>query len=406
MREVARSVRVFLGLTPLIAAARWKAWRARRAVEPPGNPDRLLFLAAFWPGNAGYEYRVARWLRVLEDAGFHVDVDCVFDHERFWTWVRDNDPQLYLYPARHRLRLLLASRDYGSVIVCREVLLWNDYGWLFLERLLLAMHPNAILDIDDDLGAAKGEPRPVGRFGRLLGEHPSKFSASLRLYPKVIAGSRYLANLARESGPQLSPEDVTVIPTCLDYEDEVPKRYGEREGSLVFGWIGGTGNLEQLDLIVPALERVAEDTPLKLLVISGRDYEAGSIEVENIPWDMATHIDHLRRIDIGVMPLHDTPAGRGKCGFKLLQYMGVGVVSIATALTVNREIVEDGVNGFLVEPGGDWEAAIRTVVAAESRFPEIGSAARATVLSRYSFAAHARTYVDFVRGTTASSAGR
>ena len=368
-----------------------------------GNPDRVLFLSAFWPGNAGYEYRTIRWARILEEAGFQVDVDTVFDQERFWSWVRVNDPQLYLYPPRHRLGQILGSEEYGAVIVNRELLLWNDYGGLFLERLLLAMHPQAILDIDDDLAAAKGEPREVGFFGRLLGEHPSKFTASLGLYRKVVVGSGYLERLALQRGPQLGNDDVVVIPTCVDYENEPHKSYSKRSAPLVFGWIGGTGNLGQLDLMVPALERIAEDTPLRLLVISGRDYEAESIEVENIPWDMATHLDHLRRIDVGLMPLRDTPAGRGKCGFKLLQYMGLGIVSIATALTVNREIVEDGVNGFLVEPDDDWEATIRRAIESESSFPEIGRAARATVLDRYSFEANREAYVDFVRRAAATA---
>ncbi len=77
--------------------------------------------------------------------------------------------------------------------------------------------------------------------------------------------------------------------------------------------------------------------------------------------------------------------------------MGLGIVSIATALTVNREIVEDGVSGFLVEPDGDWEGTIRRVIDSEDSFPEIGQAARETVLTRYSFAAHRDPYVDFFR---------
>lgn len=366
----------------------------------------MLFLAAFWPGNAGYEYRVERWARVLKDAGFAVDIDSVWTHEQFWSWADDNDPQLYLHPARHRLRRILDSGGYGTVVVGREVLLWNDYGGLFLERLLLAMHPNAILDIDDDLGEAKGEPRRIGRFGRLLGEHPSKFTASLGMYRKVIAGSGYLKDLVLQRAPQLDRGDVAVIPTCLDYEEEPTKVYRERRTPLVFGWIGGTGNLEQLDLVADALERVARDVPLKLLVISGRPYAPRAIEVENVPWDMNTHLDHLRRIDIGLMPLRDTPASRGKCGMKLLQYMGLGIVSIATALTVNREIVDDGANGFLVEPDGDWEAAVRRVIAHEESFPEIGRAARETVLSRYSIAAHTERYEDFIRGAAGTRADR
>ena len=395
-----KPLRVLIGLLPIIVRARVHTWLARRRGHCAGDPRRVLFLASFWPGNAGYEYRIARWADVLEDAGFRVDVDCVFEHDQFWSWVNDNDSRLYVEPARRRLRRILDSCEYGTVIVAREILLYNDYGDLFLERLLLAMHPNAILDIDDDLGAAKGEPRQIGRFGRFLGEHPSKFSASLRMYRKVIAGSDYLRQLVGERAPQLAHDDVLVIPTCVDYEDEPPKTYAPRSGPLVFGWIGGTGNLGQLDSVAPALARIAEETPLRLLVISGRPYAAGSLEVENVTWNMDTHLDALRRIDIGLMPLRDTPAGRGKCGFKLLQYMGLGIVSVATALTVNAEIVDDGVNGFLVDPDGDWEVALRRVIGGESAFAEIGWAARETVLTRYSFLAHRERYVDFVRSAT------
>jgi glycosyltransferase involved in cell wall biosynthesis len=395
-------LKVLFGLAPIIARARFHTWRARRKGPVAGDPRRVLVLAAFWPGNAGYEYRTARWVDILEEAGFQVDVDCPFGHDEFWAWAHDNHPRLYVLPARKRLRRILDSGQYGTVIVRREILLWNDYGRLFLERLLLAMHPNAILDIDDDLGAAKGEPRSIGWFGRILGEHPAKFSATLQMYRKVIAGSGYLKQLALERGQQLESQDVVVIPTCLDYEEEQRKTYGPRSGPLVFGWIGGTGNLVELDLVAAALERIAQEIPLRLIVISGRPYAARSLEVENVPWDMETHLDHLRRIDIGLMPLHDSAVSRGKCGFKLLQYMGLGVVGVATAVTINREIIDDGVNGFLVEPDDDWEPALRRVIAAESSFSEIGKAARETVLNRYSFLAHREQYIAFVRDAIAA----
>jgi glycosyltransferase involved in cell wall biosynthesis len=399
-----RTLKVFLGLAPIIARARLQTWLLRRrGPTNTGDPRRVLFLASFWPGNAGYEYRVARWADALRAAGYEVDIDCVFGHEEFWGWVERNDWRLYVTPARRRLRRILDSQGYGTVIVVREILLWNDYGDLFLERLLLAMHPDAVLDIDDDLGAAKGEPKTIGRFGRLLGEQPAKFSSGLQMYRRVIAGSAYLRHLVLERGQNIRPEDVIVIPTCLDYELESPKVYhadhGDR-GPTVIGWIGGTGNLGQLDLVAPALQRLAAEVPLRLLVISGRPYFLDGVDVENVQWDMDTHTEQLRRVDIGIMPLRDTLAARGKCGFKLLQYMGLGIVAMATAITVNAEIVQDGVDGFLVAPDADWEVAFRRVLARRDSFERIGNAARRTVFARYSFQAHHDTYVDFV-GTRA-----
>lgn len=391
------AVRVILGLLPTIIRARFHTWRARHRAAVDGDPRRVLLLASFWPGNAGYEYRVARWAQVLEAAGYEVDIDCVFGHEEFWGWVERNDWRLYVEPARHRLRRIVDSGGYGTVIVFREVLLWNDYGNLFLERLLLAMHPGAVLDIDDDLGAAKGEPKAIGRFGHVLAEHPAKFSASLQLFRRFIVGSEYLAQLVHERSERTRPEDVLVVPTCLDFENERPKRYAAHpEPPTIIGWIGGTGNLELLDLVAPALRRLSAEYPLRLLVISGRPYVAEGVDVQNVQWDMATYTERLRTIDIGIMPLHDTAAARGKCGFKLLQYMGLGIVSIATAITVNTEIVQDGVNGFLLAPDADWESAIRTVLERRQSFPEIGARARTTVLERYSFEAHRDAYVEFV----------
>jgi hypothetical protein len=83
-----QALRVLLGLLPLIARSRFDTWRARRQGASFRDPRRVLFLASFWPGNAGYEYRIARWADVLQDAGFEVDIDLVFEHEQFWSWVR------------------------------------------------------------------------------------------------------------------------------------------------------------------------------------------------------------------------------------------------------------------------------------------------------------------------------
>ena len=56
-----------------------------------------------------------------------------------------------------------------------------------------------------------------------------------------------------------------------------------------------------------------------------------------------------------------------------------------------------------MEPEDDWEATIRRVIESESSFPEIGRAARATVLDRYSFEANREAYLDFVRRAAATA---
>lgn len=393
-----------LVLTRLLRLVGWHRWLPRLQTRL-GIRRRVLFLEVFFPEASGYVYRVTNWMRVLEAAGFTTRVRYPLEASTSRALLSNGWTGLFYaaYLVR-RLPQCLAAPLYNCVLVRRELLLYNDYGNLFLERLLLALNPNVVLDFDDDIAAAKREPRQLSTVGRLLRENPTKFGDCLRLYPGLIAGSNYLRQLALDERAGSPPPHIEVIPTCVDYDDLPARDYSRATGPVTFGWIGTEGNLPQLERVVPELEELAQVMPLRLLVISGRDLDApAAFPVDNRRWSLATQIADLLEIDIGLMPLRDTRVERGKCGFKLIQYMGLGIVSVASAITTNREIVDDGVDGFLVEPGGSWLEALRGVVARREDFSRIGMAAREKVLDHYSFGAHSRHYVDFITEACESS---
>jgi glycosyltransferase involved in cell wall biosynthesis len=224
-----------------------------------------------------------------------------------------------------------------------------------------------------------------------------KFHQMLCLYPAFIVGSPYLARLVPPRPGRPAPR-VSVVPTCIDLERYGVKSYASASPPLSFGWIGGVANLGLLDVVLPALNRLAGERPCRLVVISGRPVpSSGPLEIVNLRWSPGTEIEDLLKIDIGLMPLDDSAVSRGKCGFKLLQYMASGIVGLASAVTVNQDIVTDGVDGFLVDAGGDWEAAIRRVLAQSERFAEIGRRARERVAAAYTFEAHLDAYAAFLR---------
>ena len=84
------------------------------------------------------------------------------------------------------------------------------------------------------------------------------------------------------------------------------------------------------------------------------------------------------------MPLPDTPWMRGKCGYKLIQYMACGLPVIASPVGVNAEIVEHGVNGFLAETSDDWFRAIQALIGNPELRRQMGAAGRKRVEERYS----------------------
>lgn len=364
-----------------------------------GVRNRVLFLEPFFPGNAGYHYRTQKWIDTLNQNGFEGRVRYVFVKERFERLLIEGKVKLFqsVFLLR-RIGHCLAALSFNCVIVRRELLMFNDYGDLFLDKFLLALHPNVILDFDDDLSAAKREPREITRFGRVMFEHPKKFEESLRLYSRFIVGSSYLRGLLAARNSNTADKDVITIPTCVDYEQHAAKVYDEQSKYINFGWVGSRSNHYLLDIVTPVLSQVARRHKIRLVLITSNGYEPDAdFETVHVPWSLETEIESLHRIDIGLMPLYDNAEERGKCGFKLIQYMGLGIVSIASAVTVNCEIVDDGENGFLVHRESDWSRVIEKVLARRCEFPLIGAAARRKIQGEFSFEANRQRYLDFIR---------
>ncbi len=176
--------------------------------------------------------------------------------------------------------------------------------------------------------------------------------------------------------------------------------YNNNISDIVFGWVGGNHNLHYLDMLVESLNRLTGDYRFKLIVVAGCDYANANAKftIENKKWSLESEKDLIRVFDIGLMPIEDNAVGRGKCGFKLLQYMGLGVIGIATNVIVNGEIITDGENGFLVNPdNSDWYEVLKKALSLQSKYEEMGANARKTVEERYSFEANAPRYIEFIQ---------
>jgi glycosyltransferase involved in cell wall biosynthesis len=289
---------------------------------------------------------------------------------------------------------VLASRNFETVIVRRELLWFNDYGNLFLDKLLLKFHPNAILDFDDDIAAAKGQPKKITNvFGKVMLENGNKFNDSLRLYKRFFVASSHLKERVLTENPKLEPAFICVIPTCVDYDQYPAKVYPENIDKITFGWIGGDHNYPQLDTILPLLNKLGEKYIFKLLVIGGAAYKRQTtFDLEFRPWSLQNEIKDIHAIDVGLMPLENTARTRGKGGFKLLQYMGMGVVSVASSISINTEIINHAENGFLCSNEEEWRAVLEMIMNNKLDFMSLGLQARQTVLENYTFSAQLKNY--------------
>lgn len=358
----------------------------------------ITYFTAFFPGNSGYEWRVNQWAKLLRKRDYKVEIQHAFSSQDYYE-VKPKNFSLFLLKALHkRFWQVVKSRKYEIVIVRREVLLYNDYGNLFLDRLLLKIHPNAILDFDDDIAVAKREPRELkGMFSYLLRENGTKFTDSLKLYNYFITGSSYLKNYTLNINKQLNENQILILPTCVDYDKYQTKEYNLFKKTITIGWVGGNHNLFLLDTVIPGLNKITQKQSIELLVIAGRDYKNNKalFPIINEHWSLETEIESIKKIDIGIMPLKTTLRDKGKCSFKLIQYMGLGIVSLATNVGMNKEVIStNNKEGFLVD--NNWEETLSEVIANKEEWPVIGANARKKILNNYIFTANIDKLTNFL----------
>jgi glycosyltransferase involved in cell wall biosynthesis len=287
-------------------------------------------------------------------------------------------------PRRHTwepayLRTLLTSARRAEVVVIQKKLFHP-----LLLGLLARLNPRLVFDFDDALYARPSDlPERAFRRRQLRG----RLGLTLRLARHVIAGNRVLADYARPR-----TRAVTIIPSALDL-DELPPRVHLPSDRIRIGWIGRHSNLGHLSRLVPALRRlraeVGEAFELHVFAdgVDREPFAAAGVPVVNTAWTPELEYPVIDRFDIGVMPLVDDEWTRGKCGFKLLQYMSRGVAAVASPVGANCDIVRDGVNGFLASADAEWAEKLRALIEDPALRARLGEAGRQTVAADYSFRA-------------------
>ena len=214
----------------------------------------------------------------------------------------------------------------------------------------------------------------------------------------TFCGNEYLANYAR---PLCSRAEI--VPTVLDSAIFYPALSERLENcTLKIGWIGSPSTWnEYLYSMLPMLTHVAASEGSQISIMGADKNAEPHPLLEFVEWSEAGEVSFLQALDIGIMPLTDTPWARGKCGYKLIQYMACGVPVIASPVGVNCDIVEHGVNGFLAETDEEWREAIRTLLHDPVLRSKMGAAGRKKVEEHYSLKVWGPRVVKMLRSVVA-----
>ena len=324
---------------------------------------------------ASSRLRIYQFLGILESAGFDLCVSPLFDDaylERLYAKQKTSALGVLRYYTQRAKALLKVKR--GDVILVQGEL----FPWLpaFIEAFFLR-DTRLILDFDD----AIFHRYDLNRLWLIRVALGRKIDKLMRASKLVISGNQYLSNRAERAGAV----KVEWVPTVVDID-----RYGistpqEATSPLVVGWIGTPITWASYgEALFQSISDAQANENVEFLVVGASKTAGKWGRIEFAPWTEDTEAQSIARMSVGLMPLDDSPWARGKCGYKLIQYLACGVPVIASPVGANLDIVEEGTNGYFVVSTDDWaEAVARFAQSAEGR-REMGARGREMVRDHYS----------------------
>lgn len=235
-----------------------------------------------------------------------------------------------------------------------------SYKWLVL--LILKRNVQLIWDFDDHI--LNNKEVTVSTFN-FFSQHANA----------IIVTHDYLKSLILE---QYQPK-VHILPTT---DGDMYEMYRSEdlnahrihllnEGCIYLVWVATSVNLKHLESIIDELDNVAfvlakdwgKHLFLKVVCDAPLLHKCQHLKVENIKWTRKDAVMAMKDSHIGIMPLDDSIFSKGKGGFKLVQYLSIGLPCIGTNVGYNKQVISENC-GYLIDydkPEG-WTDAILNLV--------------------------------------------
>lgn len=288
-----------------------------------------------------------------------------------------------------RLSILAGSTSFDLLWVEKELLPWFPAT---LETLLRMLHTPYVVDYDDAV-FHRYDMHSLAPVRILLGR---KIDSVMRQANIVIAGNEYLAERAVKAGAK----NVEYLPSVVNVSQYMRK---EPVSDSIFrlGWIGAPVTASYLDLIRDAMELLSRESKVHLVLIgAGNIQPFPNVSMEVLPWSEDIERGLSQKFDVGIMPLVDGPFERGKCGYKLVQYMASALPVVASAVGVNQQIVEPQVNGYLANSSTDWLSALRELRDSVQKRKMMGQAGRRKAEQMYNLQVTAPKLLNLLSSLT------
>lgn len=239
---------------------------------------------------------------------------------------------------------------------------------IYIQKIIGILNPKIIFDFDDAI------------FVHSNREHRLRLKYIIKISKYIIVENEYNKKFVTNYNPE-----VGIITGPIDTDRYFPKQKKSSE-KVVMGWIGSSSTTKYLRIIKEPLKVLSHRYPRLVVELIGADnvvFEGSMIRIKK--WSLDSEVSNLQNFDIGIMSLPDNCWTRGKGGYKLLQYCAIGIPCVASPVGINKEIIQEGVNGFLAKNEKEWIEKLSLLIESRVLREKMGARGRKIAVNKYSF---------------------
>lgn len=346
-----------------------------------GEKMKILFLTKYFSEGASSRYRYFNYKKYFIENGIEVEYAPLLRKgyvEKYYKGLKNGKLSLLIDIIKRIKYIISHKKLFDHIIIEKELIMFCPY---ILEKFLLKGCKYS-LDFDDN-------PKyPYTKNSIVKKIYKNKIDNLVKNASFVTVGNKWYYN-------EFDPKKIIYLPTVVDinkYKEKI--NYKTKEITIV--WIGSKSTVKYLNIIESILIELSKKYLIKLKIIGG-EINFKNIKIECIKWSEENESKEIRNSDIGIMPLENTYWEKGKCGFKLIQYMACGLPVVASPAPANNEIISHEKDGYIANNEYEWYEYLEKLILDKELRRKLGNVGRKKIKKKYSYQYFGLKYVNLFK---------
>jgi glycosyltransferase involved in cell wall biosynthesis len=342
------------------------------------KPKSIIIFTRYNTQSASVRYRFIQYFNDMKINNINFELSYLFDDNFFKKKIllnKLNFIKIFYQYLKRLLKIIFIDKD-KIVLIHLELF---PYLPSFGEKILSLKKNLIILDLDDAIFHQYDKIKnPI-----LSIFLKNKFNKIFKLpFLQIFSGNIYNIKEIKKINPEIKSY---IFPTVVDVNYYKKKSQVRKNKDFTIVWIGSPSTSNYLKTIIKPLKVLCNNYDIKLRLIGCGYLELKDIQFESYMWNEKTEIQLISECHVGIMPLKNDDWSKGKCGFKLIQYMACSIPGVASPIGVNNEIIDNKINGFLANSDDEWINYIIKLKNDKKLYKKISEKAFEKVYNKYSF---------------------